>query len=148
MAWGQSDLNEQSTNAGSSTVDDLLTTMDVAQKRRVASILRILIDFHYSSVTANAQIFGRFGLVVVHDDAMAASALPDPLTDDESSWMINQHFHHDQPDLNEKVEHYDLRSRRRFPSDLYTVALILQNSVSSNAAMEWGMGLRYLYTIK
>ena len=143
--WTQATVTEALLAAGAQTVVDLLGGFTVGEKRAIQSIIRIIGHFYYKSQSVNADVHGRWGIHQVTDDAMAALAVPDPLGDFESGWMINTDFSWDRAASEYVREDVDIKSRRRLAGGLNTIAYVLDNSAASNASVQFSFGFRILY---
>ena len=140
--WLNSTLINQTTVVGGVTTFDLLGGLTVAEKRNVARVDRCFGDFMFRGQNANTALAGRFGLIVVTDDAMAALVVPDPLNDDESSWYWNQVLLWDEPTVEYARVRMDAKTRRRIPQSS-TMAFVCE--VTAGQTMDWHVGLRLLY---
>ena len=81
-------------------------------------------------------MFGRWGIGVESDDAIAAGVTPDPTGDDEFAWMMNQHFYLDRASLAERRHEVDIRSSRRFSGAASSLFMKLENDAASNGSLE------------
>ena len=59
----------------------MLDGLTGVEKGDLASIVRVVWDWHAMGSSANNQVFGRFGWHVITQDAFDAGAVPDPLAD-------------------------------------------------------------------
>ena len=144
VGWLNSTVIDQTTAVGAETTLDLLGGLTFAEKRIVARVEVVFGSIHFRSIAANATILGRYGIIVVGDDALAAGALPDPFGDDESSWMWNRELLWDRTDLEHTILEIRTRTRRLIPQGS-TLAFVLENSALSANTMGWNLGLRLLY---
>ena len=146
-AWAQIGLSEQQTAANGQVIQDVLTGLSVAEKRAVHSVLRVILDFGWSATGANFAVNARIGLVVVHDDALAAGAVPDPFGDEAAGWMLNQWVSVDGA-ASADFRHItrDLRAGRVLPGEFSTLAFVLDAASSNDSSMNWSLGLRVLYS--
>ena len=118
-----------------------------ALKSRVYGIVRVHVQLRYRGQAINAEVYGRYGLHIVTDDALAGGSLPDPRGDSESSWMLNKHFVWDHPTLDQpELEVTDVKAQRRLPNRS-TLLFSLENGHASNA-MHYAYGIRLLVSLK
>ena len=142
--WLNSSLLTQNLVAGGITSFDLLGGLTLAEKRNVARVDRLFGEIQFRAVSANFGILARLGAIVVSDDAMALGNVPDPFSDDESSWYFNQILLWDEPTVEYHRVQFDARTRRRIPQG-YTLTMALENSSASLTSMDWMLGARLLY---
>ncbi len=128
---------------------DLLGGFTQREKDRVGSIVRVYGEVRIRGQAVNSQVGGRFGMHIVTDDAMSAGALPEALDDADSPWYWNNSFYWDEPTLELKQYPVETRTRRRLPSSKMTLAFIIENNAAlSTQTLEYGFGLRLLFTWK
>ena len=127
----------------------MLGGLSIQEKSRVGTVLRLVGDIYAHNVTANAQSFGRWGIHLLTDDAMAAGTVLEPLTDHQADWMWNEHIYADSSTvaLDPFRKPLDIRSKRRIPN-LFTLAFVMEISSAANGALDWALGLRVLYLVK
>ena len=145
--WTSMTLYEQSDAPGAQTIVDALGSFTVAEKRDVRSLIRLVFKYTFHQISANSEIQGRFGFHVITDDALAAGVVPEPLGDSESSWWANESYFADRPEVGFRdVVERDIRTGRRLPGELSTLAFIHDNNVASGGSVGWSIAARILYT--
>jgi len=146
VGWTRATLLSTSTVAAGSTVGiDLLGAFTVAEKRNVGKILRVFGTFKFRSNADDFPIGGAFGINVIRDDAFAAAAWTDPLTDSEASWYWYSSLLQDSKlNLMEAV-HVATKTQRRLNGSWETLGLIVENSGSSQSTLEFQLGFSVLY---
>jgi len=139
-------FNATLTDGGLLTAD-LLGALTLVEKNDVRSVVRVIWSFFVRSATAGNRASGRFGMIVVTDDAMAASAVPDPLGDPLDAWYLNTGFFQEDA-ANVPVEQRgDLRSARRLLGDGQTIAFVAESDLgSSSGSMLITFMARVLYS--
>jgi len=140
-------LNSQGVTGTAETIVDALGQFTIDAKDKIHSILRIVGQFQYRINAVNAEIGGRFGFIVVSDDALAANAVPDPATDSESDWMLNMVYYADDSTLRMHQIDFDNRSARRLPGGEHTLAFVIEGNIATNT-VNWGIGARILFSYK
>ena len=141
--WTTATLNETNTLAGFATAFDALGGFTLTEKHNLSGFITCHYDFHWKSAAVNAQVFGRWGLIVVEDDAMAAGVLPEAIQDSDAPWLHNQHFHWDESSLTERFVHGQMKAKRRIGIK-ETLMFQVQVNASSNSSVDWGIGMRIL----
>ena len=146
--WVNSSLGSGTVADGGSAVIDVLGGLTLIEKQQVGTILRTLWTVSVRSSTAGNLAFGRFGLIRVTDDAMAASSVPTPLSDHLSSWMLNNTYR--QEDAANVPREYsgDLRSQRRLEGFEQTIAFAIESDPASVGNAIYSFGFRFLFSIK
>ena len=146
--WISTTLAEQSLAPGGSSIVDLLSGLTVADKQRVDRVVRTIMWFRYWNETANAEVHGRIGIHPLTDDSMAAGSGQDPAGDFRGSWLFNEQYYTDSPDVGDPREiRFDTKVQRRIPS-LTTLAFMIEANAASAGQVQWGLGLRLLYAVK
>ncbi len=134
---------------GAESVSDLFGGLTTAEKNDVGTVLRVIGSFDVRSATAGNIASGRFGLVLVTDDALAGTTVPDPLQDVASSWLLNRSFFQEDAANVPRTYEFDVRSQRRLPGNEYTIAIVVQSDVGSTVgSLNFGFAMRVLYRVK
>jgi len=100
-------------------------------ERKGATIVRTLIDFWISTVTANVFLDAYAGITFVTDDALSAGVLPDPSDDtDQPGWMWKKKIvvvstSENVPEARNTL--VDLRSMRKFPGESVNPTFIIDS---------------------
>ena len=134
---------------GATLTSDLLDGLSLLEKSRVATILRIIGRIYCHNTTVNAQAFGRWGIHLLSDDAMAVPAVLEPIEDHKASWMWNDRWFNDSGEIGRDpyIKEFDMRAGRRIPN-LFTLAFVIQSSAASNGGAFLSAGFRLLYSVK
>ena len=147
VGWTSSTLFNGTVGDGSQSVVDGLGGLTVAEKRDVRTILRTIGTLYVRATSAGSLVTGRFGLIKVTDDAMAAGVLPDPVGDTESSWLYNTMYRQEDA-ANVPVRYdFDLKGRRRLMGDGQTIGIIIESSTTSVGEATYSFGIRFLYSM-
>ena len=146
MSWTTVTLLNQNVAAGVNSAVDALGLFTVGEKRQIHGIERCVLDIAFSGFAANNNVAGRWAMVQVTDDAMAAGAVPDPFGEPTAGWVFNEALLWDDADLNLHHLHFDLRTRRRLDGARNTFALMVENSASSSASLQYYSSARILFT--
>ena len=142
--WTTATLNAQSSNVGTEVAFDALGALTVADKNEIRRVVTVHFDFDYSSDAATQHVFGRFGLIVVSDDAMAVPQVPDPVGDADASWMMNHHYHTEADNSDPpRVIRDHVKVSRLIPPK-YTLAFVLEVTAGGVGALHWSVGMRLL----
>ena len=146
MRWITFTLNAQLDVAATLTSADALGALTVAEKNEIGKVLRIHGMFEYSAEVGGSHVFGRFGLIVVTDDAMATGggALPDAGIDTGSPWMMTHPFSTEADNLAIPREiPLDVKVKRRIPQQ-YTLAFSHKVDPAATTALHWSVSMRLL----
>ena len=146
--WTSLTLTNQSIGVGAQTLTDALGAFTLAEKQQIMNIKRVVGTFRVRSASAGSIATGRYGLVKVTDDALAASAVPDPLGDLESDWLLNHHFYQEEGQNIPFSREIDNKSGRTLRGFGQTLAWVLDNSSGSTASIVYAIGLRFLLGIR
>ena len=142
MLWHSATIDNQTTNTGSQTILDVLAGLQGFDKGDIRRIIRCILTFSVRSSAAGSLVNGRFGLVVVTNDAFTAAAVPDPAGDLSASWLVNTHYYQEDA-ANVPVDRpADLRASRLLPGALRTLVFVLDAGGTANSV--WNLGLRVL----
>ncbi len=125
---------------------DLLGGLTVREKDRVGTILRIHGSLFFKGQSVNADHSARWGIHLATDDAFAAAALPDPIGDSDSAWMINKFVAWDRGQSEYLQDEVDIRSKRKLLSSKMTIFFSIEN-LGANAA-DFSFGFRTLFSWK
>jgi len=144
-SWTTATLNEFNTAAGGQTAFDALGGFTQAEKHSLAKVLRVHLEFHYHSTVDSSSSFGRFGLIVENDDAIAAGAHLDPILDSDANWLVNHDFEHLSSGVGvpQRNISLDVKAQRLIPLKR-SLEFILDVSASSNATLNWAVAMRIL----
>jgi len=146
VRWITSTLNAQLDAAGTLTSFDALGSLLISEKNEIRKVVTVHGRFNYSSDVGGQHVFGRFGLIVVTDDAMATGggALPDPDIDTASPWYWNDAYATETDNLaTERELRFALRTQRLIPAE-YTLAFSMKVNPGVTATVHWNVGLRIL----
>ena len=145
LRWLGATLAAQLDPAGTTTTFDALGGMTTAEKDQVDQVVRVHLAFDYSSDSAN-HVFGRFGLVVVTDNALAigSSSVPNPISDVDDRWLTNMFF---ADEIAETVGvnwiPVDVRVRRNILNG-HSLMFSMAIDAASTANTHWSVGMRIL----
>ena len=106
-------------------------------------MLRVHLKIFYKNTSINSPSFGRYGLIVENDDAIAAGAHLDPIADSDGPWLHNDFIHADQGDLKSFQDQVDIRAHRLIKPK-FSLEFVLDIDSASNSTMDWGVGMRVL----
>ena len=120
----------------------------MAEKEKVDTILRTIWTFNVRCSAAGFRCFGRFGLVQVTDDALAAGAVPDPLGDTQSAWMLNFKFFQEEADNRHIYYEGDLKAKRKLRGLGQSIAIVMESDAASTATAVVSFGIRTLFSLK
>ncbi len=147
VRWITATLNEQITGVGSVVFFDALGNLTLIEKNEVRRVLRAHVRFYYKNNVANAQAFGRYGLIVQNDDAIASgtsAGLLTPINDSGASWMLNDHFYADSNVIG-PMTRVDTDARAgRLINPGFSLLFALETSVAANDAVAWAVAMRIL----
>ena len=146
VRWITITINAQLTGANLFNQVDALGAMTVAEKLEISKVVRVHFELNYSSDVGGSHTFGRFGLIIANDDAIAAGtgSLPDPIGDSDQSWMLNEHFASEQDQLvATRTIARDIRAQRLVKPGT-SLAFILHVNSGASASLHWNMGMRLL----
>ena len=116
----------------------------------MATILKVHFQFRFKSTVIASDVHGAWGLHIVTDDAMAGGDVPDPggSFDPDSSWFWHKFFEWDRATLEYLTHEGETGTRRRLPSSKMTMAIIVDNDVTSDATLQFAYALRILFAWK
>ena len=144
LSWTTATLNEFNTGIGGQTAFDTLGGFTQAEKLGIAKVIRVHLRFNYVNATLNSQAFGRYGLIVENDDAVAAGAHLDPIGDGDGPWLINDFYHADQSVAGDQFEQqHDLKAQRLIKPK-FSLEFVLDVDSASNGSLNWNVGMRIL----
>lgn len=141
LSWWQTVFQFQMTSAADQQVADLTPEplLSTTTGQGNATIRRFITTFSwtYDGASAVADVAHDIsvGVAVVTQDALAAGAMPDPLTDPGQDWYYWTHRQMKIVSANNQPMHYweiDIRTARRLRGG-YRLALIVQNPVQEEA---------------
>ena len=127
---------------------DLLAGLTQAEKVDVGTVLAVHIQATLGQSTANAEVTGRWGLIVQTQDGFAAGASPEPLEDHQANWYWNEAYFIDRPDVEEIRFERSLKTKRRLPSAEHTLIFSIESGAGSAGVLKYGFGFRLLYSHK
>jgi len=144
VRWTTATLNAQILGPSNQTFFDALGGLTLADKNEIRRVVRVHLSFGYSSDVGGNHVFGRFGLIVANDDAIVAGAVPDPVNDSGDSWMMNDIFHTEIDNLQQKQEiKHDIRASRLIPSGK-SLVFVLDTDAAQVGNLHWHVGMRLL----
>ena len=111
------------------------------------TIIRIVGSIKWHPTVVNLDVFARFGLVVMDEDARSAGAVPDPWADptqwlwEETDWMIV-----DSVQESHQFNRFDLniRAMRKLPEFRSSLVLVVENLAASGAILAYFLGIKVL----
>ena len=128
-------------------VFDVLGGLSVAEKNEIRRVLTVHGRFSYAAATGGSHTFGRYGLIVVNDDAIAVGAvasLPNPIGDSDSSWMWNDHFHTEMAStVQSKDDAFQAKASRLIPLG-FSLLFALEVSSAAATSVHWSVAMRVL----
>ena len=105
-----------------------------------ATIMRILGHVDLRASATNSNLFWRLGVILVSDDAIAVSAVPDPF-EDAAAWMYENSGLFSASNINEPQQMtqlpIDIRVKRRMPQEDLSLAMILENMSGSSTSFTY-----------
>ena len=140
-------LNEQTIGGGADeNVSNILDGLSVDEIAQVATIERVIWQGQMGLFSANAEAHGRWGLAVVSEDAFASLTVPDPLSDHQYSWMWNEHFAMDEPNVEFRQFRGETGTKRRLPSPQHRLIMVWETAAGSAGSLKYDIGLRILFS--
>jgi len=114
------------------------------------TIQRILGNYSLRAQASGFQIFWRAGLIVVHGDAFAAGAVPDPWAD-PAQWMWEDSGYFETDGLSNPAHiqriRVDVRVKRRMPQDNSHLVFVSEVQSGSGAGMDFHLNLKCLVRV-
>ena len=132
--WQDTQINETMVNV-STVVDNLDVNIPQSIKKGL-TLVRTIIDLYCVATGTGTGALVHAGIFMAHGDAVAASALADPLTDSEQAgyiWRWQGNVFTSVVNDSSQMTHlvYDLKSKRKFPSEDHELVFMMQASVSA-----------------
>ena len=147
-SWVNATLAENSVVAGAISTSDLLSGLSQEEKVDVGTILTVHWQFTMGQGSSNAENHGRWGMMIVTQDAFIGGQIPEPLGDHQANWYWNEAYFLDEPDLRERQFRGQARTKRRLPSGEHTLAFAIESASGSSGTLKFGVGFRILYSHK
>ena len=142
MRWITATLAEAFTASGAQVIFDFLGGLTQAEKLEIRKVVRIHFNFMYRANTDGLHVHGRFGLIVVTDDALAVNESPEPIQDSDASWLLNEFYSSERGDQEHEISR-DIRAQRVIPAGS-SLAFVLQSDTASDDSVHWSTGSRIL----
>ena len=145
MQWYESIQGEEVREGATQDVDDLLSNIPTAL-RMGSTVTRIMVDINVHPVDLTLIYELYWGIAVIHADALAVVALPDPGTVDDIHWLIHSRLVGRSGNLSSKQGDdralVDLRSQRVLRAS--TDRLVLVTTVQTTGNLDYSHFIRVL----
>ena len=141
--WTTATLNEASPGPGGQQITDLLGGFTLTEKHNISGVVTIHWDLSLRATTPGQNIHGRFGMIVVEDDALAASAVPEAVTDGDAPWLLNRFWNFLSSADESKYLSGQVKARRRIGIK-ETLAFIFESDSTSDGSVDMAFGMRVL----
>ena len=133
---------------GAQAIFDLLPpgTIPVGVQAGV-TILRMIGELQLTAQSADQDGFGAFGIALMSRDAVAASAVPDPIAD-LVDWYYHQNWFNNESRVGDFQEagrtRFDIRTSRKVRGEDRTLAAVFENNAASAQAVKFSVTTRML----
>ena len=136
VQWFDFHVN-QTVSSGSQNVLTVDSNLGEAEKKG-CTLIRTLLDLWVMPTTTGTGGTAGMGLAILHEEGIAASAVPDTdVSDDRGAWLWKVFFPFFTSDLNDQAQAVrfkeDLRGMRKYPTEDHDLVLIMDNATGATS---------------
>jgi len=141
--WTTATLDEATLAAGGQTIVDMLGGFTLTEKHNISGVITIHYAFYFRANIPNTNVHGRWGIIVVEDDALAVNQVPEPALDGDAPWLINKHYMVESTIDEHRVHEGQVKARRRIAIK-QTLAFVVDNDAASDSSLDFAIATRPL----
>jgi len=134
---------------GAQSLDELIDP-DIAGDLALSSggtLKRTLGTVTVRALTDNLDVYFRYGIIVLNDDAVDAAAVPDPWAD-PANWLYEKSGWISHTNNNDSAQwlrfEIDVKGQRKLPQAARSVVTIMENLSGSASSLEYFQAIKVL----